>query len=136
MILNMEIKMKLREFIEKYHNEGFNQLYWYDWFCDNEELNQRSESIVQILDGVDSDYILDNYYIHIKNIEITEEQYYDQIRVYPIDDSKQHELYFSIDIEDPRNNCRYSVYTARISGVEFQFNDLEKVHKFINSWGN
>ena len=133
-------KMTLREFCERYRRGEFlsndfeTQVTagWYDWFCEDAELVERLANMWPILDGITSNFVLDNFRVWFKNCD---EGRSDDIRFELIDATHWKKLRFNVSIFEGKTGQRFYIRTARNDfEIEADLNDVQSVVTFINRW--
>lgn len=131
--------MTLRKFCERYRHGDFSsgnldvqiEAGWCDWFCKDKTLSKKLAKIWQVLDGITSDYVLDNYRVCFYNRCPVGGHLYDDISFNPI--NNRDELHFIVSINDPGCRHRYTVSSSKTGYMpESGFNDLHGVHEYIN----
>ena len=140
----MEKNMTIREFMDRWNNGDFSggsfremvDAGWYDWFCSDSSLLNRTKKIVNILNGITNDWVLDNFHVWFKNnCPASNHPLYDDVRFEPMDYDKRDELFFCVTIDDKRQDHKYCIFTARNGYRDEAFADnVRDVWKFINGW--
>lgn len=117
----------IRKWIEKFDNGEFTgesisrydietqcKAGWFDWFCRDTSLKNKTKKIGNIIKDIKNDYILDHFYTWFQNNDAFEYPLYDDIRFEPLDQSKREQQYFGIQCGHPfGSEYMYEVFTAR-----------------------
>lgn len=110
---------------------------WYDWFCDDSSLAEKTKKFGEMISRVENDYLLDNYRVWFKNNCFSDGRLYDDMRFEPIDGSLRDTHYFVVAevIDDESGECVYAIITARSNySLEFQLSESSEVVAFLNTW--
>lgn len=116
-------RISLKEWIKKFVDEEFdypsreNQIRagWYDWFCRDTSLRNKTYKMGNIIQKITNENLLNNCYIFFKNNCPMVGPLYDDFRIC---DLKTGDVIYTVVIDDKRNNFKYIVY-----GIE---NDFKK----------
>lgn len=135
-------EITLREWIKKYNNGDFSSddivtqcnAGWSEWFCNDRELEKRLHKMASIITCIDNDFILDNYYIWLKNNCPIYYPLYDEVRFEPIQREMRDKWFFGIQFDHPVGcGSEFVIFTARNSYKDEYFcNDRADVLSDIN----
>lgn len=113
----MRNKITLRTWIERFKNGDFEaadvasqiEAGWYDWFCKDSSLANKTRRMGNIIKQFkDGNMInLDQYYVWFKNNCPLNGKLYDNFR---IADVETHETVFIVQINNQREEAKYSIY--------------------------
>lgn len=91
---------------------------WFDWFCRDSSLVNKTKKFGKILLKIQDDFILDNFRISFKNVCPVFFPLYDRIMF--IDLNKERNLYFGVDIDCPYVRktyfCKYNLWFFKEKG--------------------
>lgn len=142
---DQKVVTSLRSFLRRYEKGDFlkadlesqKRAGWRKWACSEEELPERLKKFWEILKGVKSDYLLDNYRVYFQNSQPSAGTLFDEIRFDPVDNKKRYKLHFGVAIDCNWNAKKYVIFTARREyREEAAFNTLDEVVEFLNNWEN
>ena len=91
---------------------------WYDWFCKDETLVNKTKTLAKILLKIQDDFILDNFYINFKNCWPMSGPLYNRICFHDLNENR--EVYFGVDIDCPyvrkTHSCKYNLWFFKENG--------------------
>lgn len=108
---------------------------WFDWFCRDSSLKNKTIKISKILLKINNDYILDNYYVFFKNCCPMYGSLYDRIVFNSLNDKPS----FGIDIDrqytKEKTGCKYELWLEVGNGFKsFYYKTQKELLVFLNSF--
>lgn len=79
---------------------------WFDWFCEDETLLNKTKTLAKILLKIQDDFILDNFYINFKNCCPMNGPLYNRIILRDL--NKERDFCLGIDVDSPYVRKNYS----------------------------
>ena len=139
-------KTSIKEWITRFLNNEFDKndfktqvsAGWYDWFCKDESLRNKTYKMGKIVAKVKSGgkVDMDNCYVWFKNNCPMIGPLYDDFR---FADLKTGDVQFTIVIDDKRSEWKYEVWGRKnnFNGCIIGFNDSRELIKWLNTpWEN
>jgi len=135
-------KITVREWIKNYKEGKYDkenretqiEAGWYDWFCKDSSLRNKTKNLSKIMRRITNDFILDNYYIWFKNNCPCASPLYDDVRFEPLENIQRNKLYFVIVNDCGYEKGKYAVCAARYDyKTEFYTNSLKELMDYINN---
>lgn len=121
----------------KFENSSLqNQVFagWYDWFCRGDVLHKKTKSIGSKLRKIESDFILDNFYILIKNCKPLTGKSYDMVKFLPAS-KEANNLGFQLTFESDTGRFRYKLFFDSIRVKDYMCNSSKEAITYINNIG-
>lgn len=108
---------------------------WWDWFCRDSSLKNKTIKISKILLKINNDYILDNFYVFFKNCCPMYGSLYDRITFNSLNDKPS----FGIDIDKQytkeKTGCKYELWLeVGIGFKSFYYKTQKELLVFLNSF--
>ena len=142
----MRDELKVRDWIANFSNGDYESrdvstqvdAGWYDWFCKDSSLRNKTlkmgNIVKQVKDGGKVD--LDNWYVWFKNNCPMSGPLYDDFRFADLEEGN---VQFTIQIESPWSDYRYTVYGRKNQFVDMLagFNTVKELVDWLNTpWGD
>lgn len=139
-----ENRISIREWQKRYKAGEFNskarsvqcEAGWYDWFCRDEALAGRLKKLAPVIMGITDPFILDNYYLWLKNNCPMVGPLYDDVRFEPLDGERDGK-YFLVALNSPHEILRWTLITERFGfdKPEYECDNVRSMVKWINRLG-
>jgi len=139
-----QTRISIREWQKQYKDGAFNSKErsvqvsagWYDWFCRDDALLGRLKKLAPVIMGITEPYILDNYYLWLKNNCPLNGTLYDDVRFEPLTGERDGK-YFLVSLDSPHENGRWSLTTERFGfdAPEFECDRAKEMAKYIDQLG-
>ena len=140
----MEERISIREWQKRYKAGDYRSKErsvqcdagWYDWFCKDESLAGRLRQLAPVIMGITEPYILDNYYLWLKNNCPVVGNLYDDVRFEPLS-GERNGRYFLIMLNSPHEKKRWTLYTERkgFENPEFACDRVREMVGYLNRHG-
>ena len=135
-------EMSVRQWQERFRAGDFNsrelavqrEAGWYDWFCRDDALAGRLKKLSKVVLGIKAPFILDNYYVWLKNNCPIAGPLYDDVRFEPLSRERDGK-YFVVSLDCPHEFVKWVLYTQRYGydAPEFCSGNVRDVVRYINS---
>lgn len=107
---------------------------WFDWFCRDSSLVNKTKKLGKILLKIQDDFILDNFRISFKNVCPVTFPLYDRIMF--IDLNEERNLFFGIDVDSgfikEKHHCKYNLWVdTKNCFKDFYFFDQKSLIKAL-----
>lgn len=139
-----ENRISIREWQKRYKAGNFNskarsvqcEAGWYDWFCRDEALAGRLKKLAPVIMGITEPFILDNYYLWLKNNCPMVGPLYDDVRFEPLEGERDGK-YFLVALNSPHESQKWALITERFGfdKPEYECDDVRNMVKWINRLG-
>ena len=137
-------KLSVREWQEQYRVGAYDakdritqiKAGWYDWFCPDVSLAGRLHKLASLVMRIGDPFILDNYYIWLKNNCPVVGPLYDDVRFEPLTGNRDGK-YFLVLLNSPHERRRWTLYTERtgFDTPEYACGDVRRMARYINDLG-
>ena len=109
---------------------------WYDWFCKDEALAGRLKKLAPVIMGITEPFILDNYYLWLKNNCPLSGPLYDDVRFEPLEGERDGK-YFLVALDSSHESKKWALVTERFGfdKPEYECANVRDMVKYINRLG-
>ena len=137
----MDEKITVKDWIKQFNNGDFKnsdfstqvKAGWYDWFCKDTSLKNKTDRMGRIIKKITNEKILDGMYVFFKNSCPVSYPLYDQFKF--CDLKNDNEVIYCINID-----CKYEKFKYVVYGKENGFEDLifgtDESKELINFFNN
>ena len=139
-----ENRISVREWQKRYQAGQFSskarsvqiEAGWYDWFCRDEALAGRLKKLAPVIMGITEPFILDNYYLWLKNNCPLSGPLYDDVRFEPLSGERDGK-YFLVALDSPHESKKWALITERsgFNEPEYECENVRNMVKWINRLG-
>jgi hypothetical protein len=126
----------VNEWIKKFNNGDFDNDYyaanWYDWFCKDTSLNNKTKRYGRIIKQLKSENILNNHYVFFKNNCPMNGGLYDDFRFCDLESG---DVIYNINVDCPHFDFKYCLYEKEngFSEPSQKFNTTKELINYLNT---